>query len=689
MALDQRSTQLLQLLLKKEAPVSILELSKSLRVSRRTIYYNLEKVNDWLKDNKLDQVQQVKSVGIFITTSTKKKIPELLKLNSDIQYEYTAHERQKLILILLFTSHEPIYVKDLITVTKASRNSCLNDLKAIKQQSKQYRLEINYERSSGYYIHGPEFELRKWFVNAFTFQKDNDFSTELMSLWKEANPSLLETVEHNVQLLQVLQNDLDVQLNPESIEELTWHIAFFLERMKLGEYVFLTKDEKQALENNRAYKGAELLSQELFNSNQLSVPEDEIYYLTIFLLSLRSLSDSPMSTVNGLEDVVRKMVIDFQRYACIEFEHFRAVEENLLIHIRPAFYRLKYGISAKNPLTKSIKEKYGDVFELTKKVLPHLERFVGAAINDDEAAYITMHFGGWMRKEGSQPAARKHALIVCSSGIGTSQILKSQLETLFSTLDFEVVTSIEESKTKADLIFTTVSLQKQMLPTFHVNAILNDVEKERLLTNVNRLLHQKESSSRTGQLNEILQAIEKHADIHNEKQLLEEIEYILSNKQLKIKELYKPMLNEIIDKSSIQIVDNVSSWQEAVEMASAPLLDNNSISQSYVDAMISNIVELGPYVIIAPQVAIPHARPEKGVNRLSMSLLKLNEPIAFSEEERHQASLLFVLAATDNETHLKALSQLTTMLSEEENIEKLRQSEDVTDIQVLIDKYSN
>lgn len=414
-----------------------------------------------LKDNQLDQVQQVKSVGIFITTSAKKKIPEHVKLNKKIQYEYTAHERQKLILILLFTSYEPIYVKDLITVTKASRNSCLNDLKAIKQQARQYRLTINYERSKGYYIHGPEFELRKWFVNAFTFQKDNDFSTELMSIWKEANPCLIETVEHNVQLLQVLQNDLDVQLNPESIEELTWHIAFFLERMKQGEYVFLTKDEKLALENNRAYKGAELLSQELFNSNQLSVPEDEIYYLTIFLLSLRSLSDSPMSTVNGLEDVVRKMVIDFQRYACIEFEHFRAVEENLLIHIRPAFYRLKYGISAKNPLTKSIKEKYGDVFELTKKVLPHLERFVGAAINDDEAAYITMHFGGWMRKEGSQPAERKHALIVCSSGIGTSQILKSQLETLFSTLDFEVVTSIEESITNADLIFTTVSLQKQ------------------------------------------------------------------------------------------------------------------------------------------------------------------------------------------------------------------------------------
>ncbi|WP_368504966.1 transcription antiterminator [Alkalihalophilus sp. As8PL] len=689
MPLDQRSTQLLQLLMLKEAPVSILELSNSLRVSRRTIYYNLEKVNDWLKENELDEVQQIKSVGIFIPNSTKEKIPNFVKLNKDIDYYYTAHERQKLILIMLLTSTEPVYVKDFMAVTRSSRNSCLNDLKIIKQQSKPYRLTIHFERSKGYFINGPEFELRKWFVDAFEFQNENEFSKDLISVWEKANSSLLQTVECNAQLLEMIQNKLNVQLNPESTGELLWHLAFFLQRIRQEQHISLEEDEKLALKTSPAFKGAELLSKELLTAYQIHVPEEEVYYLTIFLLSLRSLSESPLSTVKGLEDVVRKMVIDFQRYSCIEFEHYRAVEENLLIHIRPAYYRLKYGILAKNPLTASIKEKYGDVFQLTKKVIPHLQNFVGTKINEDEIAYIAMHFGGWMRKEGRQPATRKRALIVCSSGIGTSQILKSQLEALFSTLDFEVVTSLNETPTNAELIFTTVSLKKQTLPTFHVNAILNDAEKERLLTNVNRLLHQRGFTSRTEQVNELLQVIDKHAQIHNEKQLLIEIEQILSNKQLQIKELYKPMLNEIMDRSSIQIVDKVSSWQEAVEVASSPLLENNSISQTYIDAMISNIDELGPYVIIAPHVAIPHARPEAGVNKLSMSLLKLDEPIAFSEEERHQASLLFVLAATDNETHLKALSQLTTLLSDEGNIEKLMQSDNVNEIQILIDSYSN
>ncbi|MEW9500300.1 PTS sugar transporter subunit IIA [Jeotgalibacillus marinus] len=146
------------------------------------------------------------------------------------------------------------------------------------------------------------------------------------------------------------------------------------------------------------------------------------------------------------------------------------------------------------------------------------------------------------------------------------------------------------------------------------------------------------------------------------------------------------MLNEII--GGIQIADKVESWQDAIELAASPLLQKGMIKEDYIDAMITNINKLGPYVIIAPHVAIPHARPEDGVNKLAMSLLKLNQPIAFSEEERHQASLIFILAATDNQTHLKALSQLSTMLSEEENIDTLINGKTIEDLQILIDKYS-
>ena len=49
------------------------------------------------------------------------------------------------------------------------------------------------------------------------------------------------------------------------------------------------------------------------------------------------------------------MIFDFQRYACISFQEPKALEQNLTMHLIPAYYRLIYHISMINELTDSIK----------------------------------------------------------------------------------------------------------------------------------------------------------------------------------------------------------------------------------------------------------------------------------------------------------------------------------------------
>ncbi|MDR5597938.1 hypothetical protein [Paenibacillus larvae] len=77
-------------------------------------------------------------------------------------------------------------------------------------------------------------------------------------------------------------------------------------------------------------------------------------------------------------------------------------------------------------------------------------------------AYLAMHFGGWMRREGSQPPPRKKALIVCGNGISTSRILQLQLEHLLSTVDIVAVTSLREYESSAydvDFVISTDQVQ--------------------------------------------------------------------------------------------------------------------------------------------------------------------------------------------------------------------------------------
>jgi len=105
--------------------------------------------------------------------------------------------------------------------------------------------------------------------------------------------------------------------------------------------------------------------------------------------------------------------------------------------------------------------------------------------------------------------------------------------------------------------------------------------------------------------------------------------------------------------------------------------------------MIVNVMTLGPYIVIAPGLALPHARPEQGVRKLGISFLKIKSGCLFSEKEEHRAHILIVLAATDNETHLQALSQLTKLLSNKEDMKALFAANKVEEVLALVEAHSN
>lgn len=146
------------------------------------------------------------------------------------------------------------------------------------------------------------------------------------------------------------------------------------------------------------------------------------------------------------------------------------------------------------------------------------------------------------------------------------------------------------------------------------------------------------------------------------------------------------MLNDLLTKETVNFIQKVTNWQESIEAAASPLLLNGSITKEYVEAMINTINELGPYIVIAPFVALPHARPKQGVRKLSMSLLIIREAVYFQENAVH---VIFVLAAIDNETHLRALSQLCELISDEELIGQMIKIEDKEQILDIILEYTS
>ncbi|REJ11074.1 PTS sugar transporter subunit IIA [Halobacillus trueperi] len=141
------------------------------------------------------------------------------------------------------------------------------------------------------------------------------------------------------------------------------------------------------------------------------------------------------------------------------------------------------------------------------------------------------------------------------------------------------------------------------------------------------------------------------------------------------------MLSEQL-KGNIHFLKSVNSWEEAISESATPLLDDGSITPKYVEDMIENVHKNGPYIVIVPGIAMPHAKNEGGVVKTGISLLKLEEAVPFPENKK--VNLLFTLAAEDTSGHLDLISDLSSLLIEDEVREKLEQANSEEEILDLL-----
>lgn len=144
-------------------------------------------------------------------------------------------------------------------------------------------------------------------------------------------------------------------------------------------------------------------------------------------------------------------------------------------------------------------------------------------------------------------------------------------------------------------------------------------------------------------------------------------------RQLKKEVLF--MSREFLAKEAIALHVEVSDWEEAIRRAGDLLINTGKIATSYVDATIQNIHEFGPYILIAPNIALPHARPEDGVNEEAISVLTLKQPVGFDSER--QFSIVICLAAVNQNLHIDMLQRIAEVIANEELVQQLLETDSV------------
>jgi mannitol/fructose-specific phosphotransferase system IIA component (Ntr-type) len=235
-------------------------------------------------------------------------------------------------------------------------------------------------------------------------------------------------------------------------------------------------------------------------------------------------------------------------------------------------------------------------------------------------------------------------------------------------------------KLDVDLIFSTVAIRYSEKPVLELEPIIKEESKRRItafLTENQKLKRLVNHQDSTHLFSALIETVEKSGGKVTEG-IYKELETLFDQNHLTInKKEIQPMLEDVLIDSNILLNEQVKTWEESIQRVSEPLINERVIEPRYVTAMIDSVKEYGPYIVIGKYIALAHARPEDGVNRLGVSVATINEPIAFGNEENDPVKIIFCLAAVDSYSHLNIMKSLIALINDEEKIDRLSKETDV------------
>ena len=140
------------------------------------------------------------------------------------------------------------------------------------------------------------------------------------------------------------------------------------------------------------------------------------------------------------------------------------------------------------------------------------------------------------------------------------------------------------------------------------------------------------------------------------------------------------MLLDLLSKERISTNVKAEDWYEVGRKVGDLLLKDDLVEDRYIDAMIKSLEENGPYIVMAKGVAIFHARPEDGVKETGMSLVTLDSPVEFGHKNNDPVKIAFAFGSINDEQHVEAMSQLMTVLMEDNSLEEIYNKDNSTEV---------
>lgn len=661
---ENNKKQILLILLNSDEPITISKISLQLKVSPKTVRNYLDEIEQTLHDLNVKLIKKP-NVGIYLDVDKNKKSSLKSELNILVNDIYSSKHRQKYILKTLFKNRYTYTIQLFADDLYCSKNTILSDLVFVEKWLKNHNLHLVRKQNQGLWIEGNENVFRDAMMSFFCetsydinqidnsktveldYRLDNINYTKIKNFFPKLNFYVIQRI------IQEAEEKLGYYFTDQAFVNLIVHIAIAIERIKFEKNISMEKDNFENIKENKEYVIAKWVVDQLSLDLKIKIPESEIAYICLHMLGSKIQQDifvDDYTVIINSQDAIYlqvaneiiQLVSDILR---IDLSDDKILLTGLVIHLRPTIIRLKNGLKLRNPLLDRIKNEYFSIFGAAWSCNSIFERNFNVSINEDEVGYISLHLASSIERINK----KIKTVLICSSGIGTSQLVANRLKRELPDLEITNIIPANQLTTsvinEADIIISTISLRKNIDKIVCVSTFINENDILRIQT----FLSKSKNKLKNKDLDVPLQA--------------------KSNSNLNPK-------NDIISSDYCFIDDGNNSYIDTLKKY-AFIMEKNSIVKP---GFFNNILkrEQMNSTIIGNGITIPHSQ-EEFVLSPKICIVKLNNPIIW-QDQKIDLILILALKFKDISTTKSFFKNFYSLLDNKDLIEKIKHSNDVEEI---------
>lgn len=492
--LNKKEKQIIQYLMKdRDKFVTSKELAAHLNCSDRTIrtYYKtlVEKLDDY---SGIDLISK-QGYGYKLDVLDDDALADFLEENhiNDHHFDYQSitdiNDRYNYLLNKLLFEQNEIYFDDLVDELYVSRSTLSSDFKKIRQKFKPYHLKIESKANKGVYVTGSERDKRRFIMDYFISSGFIDTMHSYVD-----NELLNQRISFEELTIIVLDECREggLKLSDFVIQNLVIHIALAIRRITEGFKISKLEEEELKLRELPERQIADNILKRVSVSTGIDFPVEEVDYITLHLISKSHGNARYVS--ESMQERMRQELIDSIEKINPEVKNDFQLIEGLLAHLSTMLIRLEGKVVLENPLTTEIQANYQEMYQLAEQVITTMPTFQSFLLTPNEIAYIALHF--MAAKERYKEQRKYNVLVICATGYGSTQMLKSRIENelgnLISITDVIGYYEINDEKLKGiDFIVSSIDLSNLIfnIPVFTVSVFLTDEELQEIKHGISHL----------------------------------------------------------------------------------------------------------------------------------------------------------------------------------------------------------